>query len=180
MMTPIFCGPQFVLVRRGKMTKVVTMNAVLIICLCTALLTLAQDKDAHRVNRERANQIAAKVEQAIRVKEPKWKLKQVLEAEVSVQQYWKSGKQEVRLSIFINDSLEEASKLLASRSNMSSVAAPNKLEGVGDEAYYMTHPYFSVVGVRRGRAVVEVFCSGPALTVTRRFAQYALEQIEDR
>lgn len=55
------------------------MNAVLILCFCTPLLTLAQDKDSYRINREKATQIAANVERTIKVKEPKWKLKNTQE-----------------------------------------------------------------------------------------------------
>jgi hypothetical protein len=174
------------------MTKRVLTNVVFIVCLCTPFLTTAQDKDAaFRVHHEKAIRISEKIELTIKAKEPKWKLKDVMydgasyqrdgvwQVEVSAYQRWRSRPGELTLTIFVYESDEEASKMQKQRSGWSSVAGSEKLEAFGDEAYYITHRYFSWVSVRRGRVSIEVH--GPAgLTVTRRFAQHALEQIEDQ
>ena len=174
------------------MTKQVLTKVVLIVCLCIPFLTTAQDKDAaYRVNHEKAIRISEKIELTIKAKEPKWKLKDVMydagayqrngvwQVEVSAYQRWMSRAGELTLTVFVYESVEEASRMQKQRSGWSSVAGSEQLEAFGDEAYYITHPYFSWVSVRRGRASIEVH--GPAgLTVTRRFAQHALEQIEDQ
>ena len=42
----------------------------------------------------------------------------------------------------------------------------------------MAPRYFSWIGVRKGRMLVEVRGPGPNLTVTRRFVGYGLEEID--
>lgn len=173
------------------MTKRVPINVVFIVCLCAPLLTAAQDKFAYRVNLEKATQIAEKVERAIKVKEPKWKLKDGsggaaftradgLEGEVWFYQDWKSRAGKVTLTVLVYDSNEKASSWQKRRSMWSSVSGSTKLDGFGEEAYYINHPYFRWMSVRRSRVVIEVYGPGGGSTVTRRFAEYGLAQIEDQ
>lgn len=122
--------------------------------------------------------MGANVEQTLKVKERKWKLKHILEAEFGAQHYFKSGWNEITLSFFVYDSPEEASKQLKFLAHGSSLTAPSQLKDIGDEAFYMAPRSFSWIGVRKGRMLVEVWSSSPNLIVTRRFVGYGLEEIE--
>jgi hypothetical protein len=123
-------------------------------------------------------EISASVKQTIRTKEPGWKLKLRLESEFGLHQYFKSNGQEVDISILVYDSPEEASEQLRLHARSSSLTVGQELKGIGDEAFYITHRYFSWIGVRKGNTLVEVRGPGPELSVTRRFARYGLDQIE--
>lgn len=146
--------------------------------LCVPLLSLAQDKDTYRTNRDRATQIAANIERSIKSKEMEWRLKDASPEDFGFHQYWRSGKREIRVSISVYNSPEEASNTLQVRSRTSSVAFGEKLDDFGEEAYYLTHRYFGAVGVRKGRTYVEVHA--PSLVLAKQFAQYALEQIQEQ
>lgn len=146
--------------------------------VCGPLLVMAQDKDTNRANREYATQVATRLEQTIKTKEPQWKLKDSFQGDFGFHQYWKSGAEELRLSISVYDSADEASKELQFSSQGSSVASPEKLEGFGDEAYYMTHRFFGWVGARKGRTFVTIHA--PSLDVAKRFAEHALDQLQEQ
>ena len=118
--------------------------------------------------------------ETIKAKERKWKLKVALVSEFGFHPYLKSGSQELDLSIFVYDSPAGASKNLQFHSNGSSLTASSLLKDFGDEAYYMRHRYFTGMGVRKGRMLVEVHGPGPELTITRRIAEYGLEQLVEK
>ena len=151
----------------------------IILLLCVPVAVTAQTRFSDPTNRNQAKQMCANVEQTLKVKEErKWKLKLILTSEFGSHYYFKSGKNEIEFSIYVYDSPEEASKQLRSHSNESSITAPTDLKDIGDEAFYMAHRYFSWIGVRKGRMLVEVRGPGPSLTVTRRFVGYGLEEID--
>jgi len=160
--------------------KIAIKHLGMMLLLCVPLATQAQDKETYRMGRERAMQIAANVERTIRTREPKWKLKKTLEAEFSSHQYFESGTGELTLSIYVYGSTKEASKELLVHAMSSSVAAHKELPDIGDEAFYMSHRYFSWLGVRKGRMLVEVRGPGPELTITKRFVQHALAQVDGK
>jgi len=149
----------------------------IILLLCAPLSIAAQDKDPSRVNRERAVQMSTTVRGTLAEKEPQWKFQRALKSESGYRQYFRSEKQELEVTFYVFDSEAEASKRLMALSMLSSVAGRETLSGTGDEAYYMSHPYFSWVGVRKGRMLIEVYGPGPELTVTKRIAQYGLDQM---
>ena len=155
-------------------------NLGMISLLCLLVTAMAQTRYSDPANRNLAKQIGASVERTVRMKEPKWKLKGSLESEFGFHQYFKSGGQKVDLSIYVYDSPEEASKQLRVHTKWSSLTAEEELKGIGDEAFYMSHRYFSWIAVRKGRMLVEVRGPGPELTVTRRFVQYGLEQTDGK
>lgn len=150
----------------------------MILLLCVPLAVTAQTRFSDPTNRNQAKRMGANVEQTLKVKERKWKLKLILESEFGSHHYFKSGKNEIDFSIFVYDSPEEASKQLLMHANGSSITAPTELKDIGDEAFYMLHRYFSWIGVRKGRMLVEVHGPGPNLTITRRFVGLGLEEIE--
>ena len=150
----------------------------MILLFCAPVAVAAQIRFSDPANRNLAKQMCASVEQTLKVKDRKWKLKNTLESEFGSHYYFKSGKNEIEFSIYVYDSPEEASKQLRSHSNESSITAPTDLKDIGDEAFYMAPRYFSWIGVRKGRMLVEVRGPGPYLTVTRRFVGYGLEEIE--
>jgi hypothetical protein len=172
------------------MTKYPPIYLVFVFCLCAPLLMAAQDKEAYRTNLEQATQLARKIEQAVKAKEPKWKIKESdggtgfqgpddLKPEVWFYQDWQSGAGKVHLTVYVYFSDEQASNWQKRRSNWSSVTGSSELKGFGDEAYYIDHRYFRWMSVRRGRIVVDVNGPGGASTVTRRFTEWGLAQIED-
>ena len=68
--------------------------------------------------------------------------------------------------------------MLQQYARSSSIAGPDPLPKFGDEAYQVTHRYFSWVLVRRGKMLAIVY-GPPALAVTKRFAQHALEELPE-
>jgi hypothetical protein len=151
----------------------------MIVLLCGSLSASAQERQNDPFHREQATQTGEKVERTIRTREPKWKLKESFDAGDGFHQDWKSGNQEIRVSIYVYDSPEEASNMLLKHARSSSVAGQEELSKFGDEAFVVSHHYFSWVLVRSGRTVAVVH-GPPNLTVTKRFAQYALMQIEGK
>ena len=150
----------------------------MILLLCVPVAVAGQIRYSDPTNRNQAKRMGANVEQTVKVKERKWKLKGTLESEFGSHHYFKSGKNELDVSIFMYDSPEEASKQLGMHAGGSSLTAETELKDIGDEAFYMSHQYFSWIGVRKGRMLVEVHGPGPDLIVTRRFVGYGLEDIE--
>jgi hypothetical protein len=159
------------------MKKAATFLTTMLL-LCVPLLARSQDKDTNRANREYATQLGGRLEEIIKAKEPKWKLKDSAQGSFGFDQYWKSGDLKVRLYIYVYDTPEEASKKLQESSRASSVAIPYPLEGFGDEAYYMTHRFFGWVGARKGRTFVTIHA--PSLDVAKRFAEHALDQLQEQ
>lgn len=153
---------------------------VMILLLCVPVAVAAQIRFSDPTNRNLAKQMCANVEQTLKVKDRKWKLKLTLESEFGSHYYFKSGKNEIEFYIYVYDSPEEASKQLQGHANGFSISAATELKDTGDEAFYILHRYFSWIGVRRGRMLVEVHGPGGNLTVTRRFVGYGLEEIEKR
>jgi len=151
----------------------------MILLLCVPVAVTAQIRFSDPTNRNQAKQMCANVERTLKVKEErKWKLKLILESEFGSHYYFKSGKNEIEFFIYVYDSAGEASKQLQSHANESSITAPTELKDTGDEAFYMAPRYFTWIGVRKGRMLVEVRGPGPYLTVTRRFVGYGLEEID--
>ena len=138
----------------------------------------AQIRFVDPANRNLAKQMGANVEEILKVKERKWKLKITLESEFGYVHYFKSGKNEIHFSIFVYNSPEQASELLRLHARSSSITAEKELKDTGDEAFYMSHRSFTWIGVRKDRMVVEIWNSDPNLTVTRRFVGYGLEELE--
>lgn len=151
-------------------------NLGIILLLCAPVAATAQIRTVNRANRERAKEMSASVKRTIRTKEPGWKFKLTLESEFGFHEYFKSDNQELDISILVYDTQEEASRQLGLLARQSSVTAERELKGIGDEAFYMSHRYFSWVGVRRGRTVVAVY-GPPELRITKRFLRYGLDQI---
>lgn len=152
----------------------------IILLLCAPLSAAAQDRDVNRLNREGAIQISATVKRILGDKEPQWRAKKAYASEFGYRQYFESDKHELAVAIYVYNSEEEASKLLAAHARSSSAAGKQTLSGMGDEAFFISHPYFSWVGVRKGRMLVEVRGPGPELTVTKRIAQYGLAQASEK
>jgi len=157
--------------------KAVFRHLGVILMLCSPVAATAQIRYSDPANRDRAKEMGLSAQRTIKTKEPKWKLKDVLESEFGFHQYFKSGNSEAELSIYVYDSPEEASRQLGIQSRGSSVTGPEPLKDIGDEAFYMSHRYFSWIGVRKGRMVVVARGPGPELTITTRFVQYGLEQL---
>ena len=151
----------------------------IIICLCVPFLATGQDRVNDRVNTERATQLAGRVERAIKVKEPKWHLTDSHSASSATTQIWKSGKKEIELRIYVYDSPEEASKMLP-RHGLFQITGSEKLEGLGDEARFISIRYFSWVGVRKGRMLAEVQGPGQHFDLIRRICQHALDQLDEQ
>ena len=150
----------------------------MILLLCAPFAVTGQIRYSDPTNRNEAKRIGASVERTVKVKEPKWKWKYILESEFGSHHYFKSGKKELDISIFVYDSVEEASKQLSFHANSSSLTASSELKDVGDEAFYISHQYFSWIGVRKGRRLVVVHGPGPTLSVTMRFVNYGLSELE--
>ena len=155
-------------------------NLGIVLLLCAPLVATAQTRATNSANRERAMQIGASVKQIINTREPGWKLKLSLKSEFGTHEYFKLGNQELEISILVYDSPEEASRQLGMHARSSSVTAEQELKGMGDEAFFMSHRYFSWVGVRKGNKLVLVRGPGPELTVTRRIARYGLQQMVEK
>ena len=172
------CGKVLIhFVRRTPNKMIGTFGVILLLCVPVAVT--AQIRFSDPTNRNQAKQMCAKVERTLKEKEErKWKLKLILESEFGSHYYFKSGKNEIEFFIFVYDSPEEASKQLRLHADGSSITAPTDLKDIGDEAFYMAPRYFSWIGVRKGRMLVEVRGPGPYLTVTRRFVGYGLEEID--
>lgn len=158
--------------------KKVIQTIGMILLLCVPVVATAQIGIPDRANRDRATQMGANMERTIKLKEPNWKLKGSLKSDFGSHHYFKADKGEVDISIYVYDSPEEASRQLRIHATWSSLTAESKLEGIGDEAFYMSHRLFSWIGVRKGNTLVEVRGPGPELTVTRRFVRYGLNQLE--
>ena len=152
----------------------------IILLLHLPVAATAQVRYSDPANRDRAKEIGTSMLETIKAKERKWKLKLALVSEFGFHPYLNSGSQELDFSIYVYDSPEEASKNLQFHSNASSITAPSLLKDFGDEAYYMRHRYFTWIGVRKGRMLVEVHGPGPELTITRRIAEYGLEQLIEK
>lgn len=146
--------------------------------ICQEISPAEQEK--YRNNAELAQQIAEKAQQTIRTKERAWKLKSTSgPGGECYNDVFTFREQRVKFSTCVYSSPDEASKLLVMQANGSSVAHYHPLEGFGDEAYYMSHQYFSWVGARRGRVLVMVH--GPAgLTIPKRFARHALVEMDEK
>jgi len=155
-------------------TAITHLGMVLLLCL--PVVATAQIRYTDPANRNLAKQIGESVLRTIKTKEPKWKLELALESEFGFHPYLKKGRQEVNFSIYVYDSPDEASKQLQSHSRWSSLTAESPLTGIGDEAFYISHRYFSWIGARKGRMLVEVH-GPPGLIIIRRFAQYALDEM---
>ena len=153
----------------------------MILLLHLPVAATAQVRYSDPANRHRAKEIGTSMLEAIRAKEQKkWKLKVALVSEFGFHPYLKSGSQELDLSIFVYDSPEEASRNLELYSGWSSLTASSRLKDFGDEAYYIQHRYFTWIAVRKGRMLVGVHRTGPELTITRRIAEYGLEQLVEK
>ena len=153
------------------------MYVGLMICLCAPLLATAQDPG--RANAERASQLASSVERTIKVREPKWSLKSSdSEGSVSLRK-WTLGPRNLELKIYVYDSPAEASKMLYAH-GVFQVAMSQEMKDFGDEARFVAHEYFSWVGVRRGNMLAEVHGPGKELSLSKRFAQHALEQLQEK
>ena len=152
----------------------------MILLLCAPIAVTAQTRYSDRTNRNEAKRIGSNVERTVKVKEPKWKWKFILESEFGSHHYFKSGKKELDISIFVYDSVEEASKQLGFHANSSSLTASLELKDVGDEGFYISHRYFSWIGVRKGRRLVVVHGPGPNLSETMRFVNYGLAEVEPK
>ena len=140
----------------------------------------ALDKDAYRLDSELATHIAVNVERTIKAKEPKWRLHEGRSLGHVFNQSWRSsGGSRLNLAIYVCESPEGASRELFSQGAFS-VAMSQELEDFGEEARYISIPYFTWVGVRKGRLLATVQGPGRAMPTTKRFAQYALEQLEDQ
>lgn len=138
----------------------------------------ALDKEAYRLDSELARRVAINVERTIRVKEPKWRIYEgVALGHVFTQSWRADGGYRLNLEIHVCETPEGASQTLLNRGTFS-VAMSQNLEDFGDEARYIMYPYFTWVGVRKGRMVAVVQGPGRGLATTKRFAQYALEQLE--
>ena len=187
------------------MTRRVRLTAVLIACLGALPLTASQDKDAPRMtpdqaartadeffrrltsrdpalvreNTELATRVAARVERAVRSKEPEWSLKKGVSLGPVHTQRWESGRRELEVEVYVRDSPEQASLELDARGVLP-VAISQKLEDFGEEARHISHPYVTWVGVRKGRLMASVWGPGGELSLTKRCALYALEQLEDQ
>ena len=148
----------------------------IIFLLCSPAVATAQIKYSEPANRNLAKQIAERVLRTVKTKEPKWKLKDTLESEFGFHPYLKKGSVELNFSIYVYDSPEEASRQLRIHSSGSSITAAKELPGIEDESFYMLHRYFSWIGVRKGRMLVEVH-GPPGFAIPRRFAQYALDEM---
>lgn len=135
------------------------------------------DKDAYRIDSELARRIAVNVERTIRAKEPRWRLHEGRALGHIFTQAWKSdGGSRLSIEFYVCETSEGASRTLASRGSFN-IAMSQKLEDFGDEAGYIVYPYFTWVGVRKGRLVATVQGPGRAMPTTRRFARYVLEQL---
>jgi hypothetical protein len=156
------------------MKRVKTLVGVMF-CLCLPFLVTGQN--AQQANAERASQLSTAVERTIKDKEKNWSLLRSYSVGSASSQRWKSGGRELEVRIFVCRSPEEASKRLA-RDGVFSIALSQKLEGLGDEAGFISSRYFSWVGVRKGTLVAEVQGPGQELDLTKRFAQHALAQLE--
>ena len=152
----------------------------IVLLLCAPGVATAQVRAINRANHEQAMQIGASVKQTIRTKEPGWKPSLSLESEFGSHEYFKAGNRELDISILVYDSPEEASKQLGMHARSSSITAEQELKGIGDEAFFMSHRYFSWVGVRKGNKLVLVRGPGPELTITRRVARYGLQQMGEK
>lgn len=148
----------------------------ILLLLCLPVVATAQTRYSDPANRNLAKQIAESVLRTVKTKEPKWKVRDTLESEFGFHPYLKKGSEELNFSIFVYDSPEEASKQLRIHSSGSSITAPKELPGIEDEAFYMLHRYFSWIGVRKGRMLVEVH-GPPGFAIPRRFAQYGLDEM---
>ena len=153
----------------------------IILLLHSPVAATAQVRYSDPANRDRAKEIGTSMLETIKAKErKKWKLKLALVSEFGFHPYLKSGSQELDLSIFVYDSPEEASRNLEIHSAGSSLTASSLLKDFGDGAYYIQQTYFTWIAVRKGRMLVEVRGPGPELTLTRRIAEYGLEQLVEK
>jgi hypothetical protein len=155
--------------------KRTTRNVGIMFCLCVPFLATGQNPE--RATAERASQLATEVERTIKDKEKNWSLKKSHSVGPASSQRWRSGARELELRIFVYDSPEEASKMLA-HDGVFEVAMSQELDGLGDEARFISHRYFSWVGVRKGAVLAEVQGPGQELDTTKRFAQYAQAQLK--
>src|SRR4029453_12540696 len=89
--------------------------------LCAPLVVKGQSLEKFQANHERLTQRSGKIEQSIKSSEPRWKLIASLELGLGVHQEWKAGSQQVKLSTYIYDTSEMASKMLLKYARMSSV-----------------------------------------------------------
>ena len=99
---------------------------VMILLLCAPVAVAAQIRYSDPANRNLAKQMCASVEQTLKVKDRKWKLKNTLESGFGSHYHFKSGKNESEFHIFVYDSTEEASKQLRSHS-MGSTHFENRI-----------------------------------------------------
>ena len=140
----------------------------------------ALDREAYRSDSELARRVAVNVERSLKAKEPKWRIYEgVALGHVFTQSWRADGGYRLNLEIHVCETPEGASQTLLNRGTFS-VAMSQKLEGFGDEARYIVYPYFTWVGVRKGRMVAVVQGPGRGMATTRRFARYALEQLENK
>ena len=148
----------------------------LILSLCVPLLAMGQQLVQR--NFEHVNQLTSNVEQAIKGKEKSWKLKDKQLLGPVTTQHWRSGEQQLELRIFEYESEDEAARMLISHGTRS-VSLSQELKGFGgDQARYIDYPYFTWVGLRRGKVLVTVEGPGKDLALTKRFARHALQEIE--
>ena len=128
-----------------------------------------------------------KIERTLTAKDSMWRLQYKKKVGDNTKQMWGYGQDSVTVSFFEKATPEEAAKgLLASVASFSR-AEIRKVEGVGDEAYFITAPTdqhpergeAAGVMLRKGNVLVyvNVRSHSNGIGVARLFAQHVTEQV---
>ncbi len=123
--------------------------------------------------------LARKIEQSLKAKDPKRKLKESIDGGHYVQQDWAADGHEISLSIYEYASPEEASRALeVMERGVGAVQVTGKLEGVGDSASYNTNRRgaYTSLTIRKGNVVVTM--ESNSLKLARAFAKDIAGQLD--
>lgn len=143
-------------------------------------LPMAQDND---------ETLFARIERAIKMKEPEWELVTRDERKDAVNKYftldWTLGDEYLSTSTYEMIDSEEASRVTAEyvRSPISVTVSRDRVSGLGDEAYTLGEGPYGKKGsgtliVRRGKIMIRLDAS--SLATAQRFARHMLEEVDVR
>jgi hypothetical protein len=151
----------------------VTLSSAVILAVCLSAMAVTQ-KPASKGE----SALTARVERSVKEKEPEWKASRLLSNGNRVVKRWKSGNEEVLVSVHEYRTGDEAADEMSRA--VKAVSVPGKpLEKLGDEAYVWaayTESGRSAVRFRKSNVFVSV--SAPSLGLAKKFARHIAGEIE--
>ena len=161
------------------MTK--SVITVLTLALLVGGLALGLQPGAARTAMaQKPKKVADRVEQALKTKEPGWKLARKMGSEVTVIHQWKFRGEEVGYSITEHASPEAAAESFEFTASTIAVGGPTELKGIGDKAYLWPGDSRRSTALHFRKDNVHVALNAPSVTLAKRFARHIEKEIDDK